>query len=1189
MEDKNPLEINENFFESQPFIIKLKEGELNSELLDNIYKQSNSFQNNIENFEILKEKYNIFFIRIKNSKAMTLYKNQVSQYTICDLLDRPKKLIIDIENIKKKTLNIYTTKAYSCISSIFSENDKYIYTESKDTIELKSKDLKIPDNIIDIYLNVVNNYKNYEAIMSLNNNIKFNPLFLSANFYEIFPEVGITTNFEFIINEERKLLLKKLKLFIENEKKYYWLIGSDGIGKSITLLFFTSFIDCKVIYFNLKLYSKEVMKKEEFISFFKNDIQKFYLKYIESKEYLNGFNFYYSQNIKIIEEKMSKNSDTDVSFFWDYLNTFILSNLGENYIIVIDQYKSENYDKKFKGLNKIVQTIRNYNLKIKIILSSSINNTDTKEDFIKNLDNIYNIEDNPISLDQILEIESNNPNNEYLNIEDIEEEDNDIQFSDEDDIDNQSDCSFCQNMIIEEQKNFKRKTENYEKVKIISDSDCILDKLISKTQKDYYCSLVSGKEIYKNLLKEEEYIIAKNFNYNLKYIIKYLNLKNKESKIENEDIKNIINKFYLIESNKMKEKIEEYYKNIFKNKVKNTNYSNYFDLEFKNLCKLRSYIIEDYKLNLMDLSNELYYFPMKYLNITLFPLNTNYFSLNQDLSNYKFKIRYNNNFTRIQINCIINDIFKNVNKISLNSFGGSALGNFLEIKIDETFKDKESNKFGFYDYNCRNLFSLVQKTKNSPNTIKKHRKNEKNLMTLFFGAQYYNKIIDDIDDIKDKNYFKLNDDLYYFSQVSFTGRAFDMAVLKKAHDNTYTLFLFQVTKNKDNELKSKTIYILEAKNVLKYLKSIYSIEIDQIYLTFILPFNSVTNKFQEKLNMNGLNYIFFDLHTNKFLDKLNKKEINYLELHDSLLDDNPTVNFNDLQNLIIRNNIWEKSIIKFLNRKLKRDDLKGEEEKEEDIITTYKERQNKINKIKGDSLHKIYINELFNSNYYEQVKLVIPKDLQAKIKKEIIKDENIKLKFLNSFNIVNINEVKSMNRNLIIFNKNKKIYFYYEYVHLFKNNEFQIVNKNEILNQKEILLKNKATRAGYKKRRNYSSLKNRQISSKSKKKGKNKKSNITECFNIEINKRNYTPIEKTNIIRKKSKSIKNKKKDEETDEIMSLNTEEKSKNLKEIVLNDIKEKVVKINISDLNKEIYEGKCFCFLIMSDYYIKKFFKE
>ena len=103
-----------------------------------------------------------------------------------------------------------------------------------------------------------------------------------------------------------------------------------------------------------------------------------------------------------------------------------------------------------------------------------------------------------------------------------------------------------------------------------------------------------------------------------------------------------------------------------------------------------------------------------------------------------------------------------------------------------------------------------------------------------------------------------------------------------------------------------------------------------------------------------------------------------------------SINISDLQNIIIANNIWEKSIIKFLNRKLKRDDL---EEEEENIITTHNEKQNKINKIKGDSLHKIYINELFNSKYYEQVKLVIPKDLQSKIKKEIIKDETVKLKF----------------------------------------------------------------------------------------------------------------------------------------------------------------------------------------------------
>ena len=79
MEDKNPLEINENFFESQPFIIKLKKGELISEILDKIYKLSNSFQINIENFEISNEKYNVSFIIKKNTKTVILYKNKKLQ------------------------------------------------------------------------------------------------------------------------------------------------------------------------------------------------------------------------------------------------------------------------------------------------------------------------------------------------------------------------------------------------------------------------------------------------------------------------------------------------------------------------------------------------------------------------------------------------------------------------------------------------------------------------------------------------------------------------------------------------------------------------------------------------------------------------------------------------------------------------------------------------------------------------------------------------------------------------------------------------------------------------------------------------------------------------------------------------------------------------------------------------------
>ena len=387
----------------------------------------------------------------------------------------------------------------------------------------------------------------------------------------------------------------------------------------------------------------------------------------------------------------------------------------------------------------------------------------------------------------------------------------------------------------------------------------------------------------------------------------------------------------------MKEKIEEFYKQINKDKSINFKYSNIFEHEFQNLCKLRSYILEGTKLYLKDLSYELYSFPMKYLNIVLLPMNGNFFTFNQDLSNYSFKIQYNNNFIRIQINCIINDIFKNITNFSLNSFGGSALGNFLEIKIDEIFRNNNFKKFGFYYYNSRYLFSLVESTKNSSNTIKEHRKDEKNLITQFFNEEFYNKIIDDIDDINNENHFILKDDLYYFSQISFTGRAFDMAVIKREHGNSFILFLYQVSKNKNKELKSRKQYISEANNVVNNLENIYGIKITSIYLTFILPLNTITTKFQEKLKYNNLNYIFFDVNTNKFIDKTTKIEINSLEINDSLLNLKYNLNIYDIQRIITSNDIWENSIKKFLQRKFERVHSKEE---------------------KPATLHKIYINEL---------------------------------------------------------------------------------------------------------------------------------------------------------------------------------------------------------------------------------------
>jgi hypothetical protein len=317
------------------------------------------------------------------------------------------------------------------------------------------------------------------------------------------------------------------------------------------------------------------------------------------------------------------------------------------------------------------------------------------------------------------------------------------------------------------------------------------------------------------------------------------------------------------------------------------------------------------------------------------------------------------------------------------------------------------------------------------------------------------------------------------------------------------------------ELKSKIYYIIEANNVSVNLKKIYGIEINRRYLTFILPENSFTSDFQSRLQSEDLNYIFFNPFTNKFLDKVNKTELFYLELEGSLLDYNPNLNFPDLQNIIRTNNIWEKSIKKYLNKKK---NFVDKLENEKEIVNT-------------NSLHKIYINDLFNSNYYEQIKLIIPKDLIDLIKKEIIKSQDIKLKFLKNFDFNNIKQVKKLYRALIIFSINKKIYFYYEYLHWLK------IDKNK-----------------------YSFIK------------------VEDADKILIPKKEeLINIEK--VI--KNRKIKNKT-NEEIIGVVKLNK-------KEIALKEIKNKITKIQLNDLKETVYNKKCFCFLIIDKNYLKRFIED
>ena len=504
--------VKEEFFRKSPFIINLRKGELTSEILDDIYKKSNSFKDEITGFEISEEKYNISFDKKKEDNlVIKFYMNKKLVYYFSGFLEQPKNIVIDIKNINIKSIKIFSLQAYNTIKHTFSNNKRYIYIENEEsnTIELKTKFFEMPQNVIDIYLNTGNDYKNYDSAIELNGNIEIDPLFLSANFYEIFPEIEKTKNFELILSDKRKNLLKKLKYFIENENNYYWIIGSGGIGTSISLLYFSSFKEYEVIYFNLKLYKKS-LKEDKFQEFFYKDIYKLFIKDIDYKEYIDGINFNFLQSIEFVEEKANENSDPSILQFWNYLYCFIKLNLEKNYILIIDQYQSDKYDPQFKGLNKIVNLIWNFNQKnTKIIISSSVNNTDTKFDFIKNLENIYIIEEKQALNYLISEPKYNyNLDEDYQTNSIVEEEENKIQLKESEDLDNKSDCSFCQKIINEEQKKKKKKENDIDEEKAIINSECLLDHRLFKIKRDYFSSLVSGKEIYQKLLAKDEYIVA---------------------------------------------------------------------------------------------------------------------------------------------------------------------------------------------------------------------------------------------------------------------------------------------------------------------------------------------------------------------------------------------------------------------------------------------------------------------------------------------------------------------------------------------------------------------------------------------------------------------------------------------------------------------------------------------------------
>ena len=412
---------------------------------------------------------------------------------------------------------------------------------------------------------------------------------------------------------------------------------------------------------------------------------------------------------------------------------------------------------------------------------------------------------------------------------------------------------------------------------------------------------------------------------------------------------------------------------------------------------------------------------MKYLHITINNYDESFFPLKKMNYNLSFKIEYNNNFIRIQINKIIDEIFKGINNVSINAFKGSGEGTFLELKVDEIIRSNSLKTLGIQDLECRYLFSLVSSTPSSNKTILEHRKREVKLM--FFGKNGYNILIDDIDKdtlIKNnQNHYNLDKNYYYFSQVSLTGKAFDMCIIEREKDNTFKLYLFQVSKNKYQELQEKYYYSYQANCVAKNLKNLYKIDCTNKYLIFILPKISDTTEFRKNLELKNYYYIFYDSSTAKFYNK-NENELHNLEFQDSLINLKEMTEIKDSEKIKQNYFLWENSMKSFLNKK-----------------RTLKK-----------TFYQIYINNYYNFNKYKQVKLNLANNFKDLLFNEIKLQKDAILKFIGNCKLKNINTFKNLYKMVIIFKKDGKIYVEYNKLYLLKNNNnnysFQSLDGKEI-------------------------------------------------------------------------------------------------------------------------------------------------
>ena len=779
----------------------------------------------VENTYIFKNKLQIKLIRADKSYYE---KNIICLHELFDLFE--------ILQIKSK--------------NIFINNDEQLNLEKEITHLnkwIKDDTMQLNENVLEIPI--------IEQKGRLSPHSSYTSSELSKFFYNYFPyEYKNDSNkITYIENDARKQIFQNLyDLYFKQNLTKFRLTGPTSNGKSFTLFFFSRYCT-DVIYLNLKVL-KAQNKKDN-------------LEMIISE--LSGLIF----SLKIIDSINCeiKKIDTDKNIYEIFLEILelICNNNILRLILIIDQYKVENYD-SYPNFLKNIELLMNKYKKLKLVLCSSINDEKIRDDALTNLENNkgnpeYN-EQSQNCLFYYAELyKRKNLNNNSINYL----------------FDNRQKYIFLfqsqkkrKDIFEEISQKIKKKIEkfrvsklNYQDKKIqytFNDVLIYLKHIFNEKfdLKDIIEVLCACPLKYVKIIFEGEYFIVKPIFPFIKYFIN--NLINKDEC--EEYFKKKRYNLYSFQSNKIK---AEYFEYSVQQALKN---NNFFELPDKENREITLYEIS--KMN-------------KISNFSFDLLGEYEINEDEEEGNDEKFIKLNENEIEenksksedISEKKNDNNIFIDLNQINISSEKESSQSDnnqyiqelFNKFNIVEDIEENENDDFSYLSKMIKIHERSIEDFRNE--IVKKYNNYEENKIEI-------KKLLKESK--TNLNKFK-GDENIFLTQSKFNGECIDYAILfGEKNDKTFVSFQMKCYGNNTNipdDAIDKMYVKNKIKNILVNSIFLFNCEIKHWYYYIVCYFNesdivnnNLNDKEIERCILKNIEILLYNPEKNKFYDK-SKKEI----------------------------------------------------------------------------------------------------------------------------------------------------------------------------------------------------------------------------------------------------------------------------------------------------------------------------